>query len=222
MKRMVGTAIASLAMITAFSPQAEAAYLLYQGTAYSGWFDQLGLLTPQQSSGSNDPVTMEIDFTPTSVSNGFYYFNTANFDLKVAGGEWKGTITLDPNWPSINQAYYDSQGLGGLGPALSFQYNNNLYGGGRAVSIGIFGGNLNFDDKYFDPASAYQYDGYTYYNPTETSINAYGGSFIFDPNAPSFASTVPEPSTWAMMILGFAGIGFMAYRRKSKPVLMAA
>jgi hypothetical protein len=33
---------------------------------------------------------------------------------------------------------------------------------------------------------------------------------------------VPEPTTWAMMILGFAGIGFMAYRRKSKPVLMAA
>jgi hypothetical protein len=25
---------------------------------------------------------------------------------------------------------------------------------------------------------------------------------------------VPEPSTWAMMILGFMGIGFMAYRRK--------
>jgi PEP-CTERM motif len=34
---------------------------------------------------------------------------------------------------------------------------------------------------------------------------------------------VPEPSTWAMMILGFAGIGFMAYRRsgvsqKSRPM----
>ena len=25
---------------------------------------------------------------------------------------------------------------------------------------------------------------------------------------------VPEPSTWAMMILGFAGIGFMVYRKK--------
>jgi hypothetical protein len=36
------------------------------------------------------------------------------------------------------------------------------------------------------------------------------------------ASAVPEPSTWAMMILGFAGIGFMAYRRKSKPALMIA
>jgi PEP-CTERM motif len=33
---------------------------------------------------------------------------------------------------------------------------------------------------------------------------------------------VPEPSTWAMMILGFGGLGFMAYRRKSKPALMAA
>jgi hypothetical protein len=32
---------------------------------------------------------------------------------------------------------------------------------------------------------------------------------------------VPEPSTWAMMLIGFAGIGFMAYRRKSKPALMA-
>jgi hypothetical protein len=28
-------------------------------------------------------------------------------------------------------------------------------------------------------------------------------------------TAVPEPSTWAMMILGFFGIGFMAYRRKS-------
>ena len=27
-------------------------------------------------------------------------------------------------------------------------------------------------------------------------------------------TAVPEPSTWAMMILGFAGVGFMAYRRK--------
>ena len=29
-------------------------------------------------------------------------------------------------------------------------------------------------------------------------------------------SAVPEPATWAMMILGFAGIGFLAYRRKTR------
>jgi hypothetical protein len=37
-----------------------------------------------------------------------------------------------------------------------------------------------------------------------------------------FLQAVPEPSTWAMMLIGFAGLGFMAYRRKSKPALMAA
>ena len=35
-------------------------------------------------------------------------------------------------------------------------------------------------------------------------------------------NAVPEPSTWAMLILGFAGIGFMAYRRKSRPAALAA
>jgi hypothetical protein len=29
----------------------------------------------------------------------------------------------------------------------------------------------------------------------------------------SFAPTVPEPSTWAMMLLGFGGLGFAGYRR---------
>jgi PEP-CTERM motif-containing protein len=34
-------------------------------------------------------------------------------------------------------------------------------------------------------------------------------------------NSVPEPSTWAMLLLGFVGIGFMAYRRKAKPALIA-
>jgi hypothetical protein len=35
-------------------------------------------------------------------------------------------------------------------------------------------------------------------------------------------AAVPEPSTWAMLLVGFAGVGLMAYRRKSKVALMAA
>jgi hypothetical protein len=47
-----------------------------------------------------------------------------------------------------------------------------------------------------------------------------GGLFV----AGQFTLTaaVPEPSTWAMMILGFAGVGFMAYRRQSKGTLATA
>jgi PEP-CTERM motif len=39
---------------------------------------------------------------------------------------------------------------------------------------------------------------------------------------PALTTSVPEPSTWAMLLLGFAGIGFMAYRRKSTAASMAA
>ena len=35
-------------------------------------------------------------------------------------------------------------------------------------------------------------------------------------------AAVPEPSTWAMVILGFAGVGFMKYRRKNKMALSVA
>ena len=56
---------------------------------------------------------------------------------------------------------------------------------------------------------------------------------VYDDHSGSFSGTmanidlgvppaVPEPTTWAMMLLGFAGLGFMSYRRKSKPALMAA
>jgi hypothetical protein len=40
--------------------------------------------------------------------------------------------------------------------------------------------------------------------------------------AADLQAAVPEPSTWAMMILGFAGVAFMAYRRKIKPASIAA
>ena len=38
----------------------------------------------------------------------------------------------------------------------------------------------------------------------------------------SLASGVPEPSTWAMMALGFAGIGFLGWRGAPKPAAQAA
>ena len=48
-----------------------------------------------------------------------------------------------------------------------------------------------------------------------------GAQFILDVTTGSATTpAVPEPSTWAMVILGFAGIGFMGYRRNSKLALM--
>jgi PEP-CTERM motif len=35
------------------------------------------------------------------------------------------------------------------------------------------------------------------------------------------AAAVPEPSTWAMMLLGFAGLGYLGYRSSRKSVALA-
>ena len=48
---------------------------------------------------------------------------------------------------------------------------------------------------------------------TEVAI----GQFFSNSFADFLLTTaVPEPSTWAMMILGFAGVGFTAYRRRNR------
>jgi PEP-CTERM motif len=50
----------------------------------------------------------------------------------------------------------------------------------------------------------------------ETSIGFGVGTFAM--SAVATTSSVPEPSTWAMMTLGFAGLGLLAYRRVKAPV----
>jgi hypothetical protein len=61
-----------------------------------------------------------------------------------------------------------------------------------------------------------------FYSDSGYSINAYAGETLTAANGSIVTiSAVPEPSTWAMMLLGFAGLGFMAYRRKNKMALAA-
>jgi hypothetical protein len=64
------------------------------------------------------------------------------------------------------------------------------------------------------------------YGTQDLAYNSTGGFLAYSNSSGTWqaaaVSAVPEPSTWAMMILGFAGVGFTAYRRKSKPALMAA
>jgi hypothetical protein len=92
-------------------------------------------------------------------------------------------------------------------------YNQGYFGGpNKYQTLNDLNGSITFTGpSIFDSNSTLDLPGTTDGPP----VNRYdAGTFM--------ASAVPEPSTWAMMILGFAGIGFMAYRRKSKPALMAA
>jgi Domain of unknown function (DUF4082)/PEP-CTERM motif len=53
-----------------------------------------------------------------------------------------------------------------------------------------------------------------------TSSVGFGG--YFGPNISATTSTIPEPSTWAMMLLGFAGLGLAGYRQRHKFVRAAS
>ncbi len=70
---------------------------------------------------------------------------------------------------------------------------------------------VTISDIHFVEYGDGSYDGSKWTNPeNKTSTLKILADFTFATAAPP----VPEASTWAMMILGFGGVGFMAYRRK--------
>ena len=83
--------------------------------------------------------------------------------------------------------------------ALNFDGGNHIFSkvvsAGEAFASGPAGTYVAFEDLTF-PFSDFNY---------------FDQTFVF-----TVASAVPEPSTWAMMILGFFGVGFMAYRRRNQ------
>jgi hypothetical protein len=123
---------------------------------------------------------------------------------------------------------------GGFGSALNFLFVNSGNAsfseydtGAQTASYGphTYTNNqpFTFDPFYvstFDvPVTGYvsfvSTDGSASYRGDATSTFTFQETVTYDYTR-SVAS-VPEPSTWAMLLLGFAGIGFMAYRRKAKP-----
>ena len=71
-------------------------------------------------------------------------------------------------------------------------------------------------DGPFDPLM------FTTRNATFYSQNYETGNFQQYVAQIDAVQAVPEPSTWAMMIIGFAAVGFVAYRRSKKQIAAAA
>ena len=60
---------------------------------------------------------------------------------------------------------------------------------------------------------------YTFYNNTEFSLN--GGPFVSTPLiGVSAPAPIPEAPAWAMILMGFAGLGLASYRRAAGPILL--
>jgi hypothetical protein len=103
--------------------------------------------------------------------------------------------------------------LMGYGPtSYNWEHNSNL--GGNPDTFTSSGLVSFFESVWSSGSDA----------PGTVPTNTYGPTApdFFSSANMAFSSAVPEPATWAMLLLGFAGIGFMAYRRKWQPALMAA
>jgi hypothetical protein len=163
-------------------------------TAYSqsgGVFTNINALLPSnvnsQAVGINDLGSVVGFYMPTATtSTGF---------LDVGG-----VITpLDP----FSSAFTQALGINNAGEIVGFYTDAGGFQHGYIDNGGVF--------TTFDPAGSQ--------STTINGVNNLGDfvGFFTNPNdsVVGFVATtgVPEPSTWALMLLGFTGLGFAAYRR---------
>jgi hypothetical protein len=129
--------------------------------------------------------------------------NIAYVDL--TGGYFTGGQSLQEEDMSLQEGYrrVDIQFSWG-------QVDPGGFDGRGQVVVGGLGSGY-YTDYYIGPASYYgEADYFTITNYTEilgsrdNFTNVY--TYVY------YTSTVPELSTWAMMLLGFAGLGFAGYR----------
>ena len=161
---------------------------------------------------------------------------TATPNVNVVVGTFMST---GGNLAAEGNQYVDLVGQGGTGSifqdliteiggvyTLTFAYSHNLFTPATSASADILLNGILFDSIMHSTGDTSDLDWVTYSNTFTASqtttrltfLNTAGGvneGIFLD--AVSVAS-VPEPATWAIMLLGFAGIG-IAMRRTRKPSL---
>jgi hypothetical protein len=119
--------------------------------------------------------------------------------------------------PAINLVAGTSYEVAGVSHADNYTWNDPGFAVNPAISI--------LDTSGQQSRWEVQSVGTPAFLTGSGSLDIPGQDGIWGPNLffgqATFTGAVPEPSTWAMMILGFIGIGFTAYRRKSGALRLA-
>ena len=160
-----------------------------------------------------------------------------NGSVDLIGNYWQGppsgggSVDLAGNYPgSIFQIFAVGAGTYNI----SFYMAGNPDGGDPIKTLRAFVTNSAFDLSQFDfsfdttghtkNAMGWTLEQFSFNNPTNGNIqlqfvgtndNTPFGAAIGDINI----SAVPEPATWAMLLLGFGGIGMMMRRRRDQAAL---
>ena len=121
-----------------------------------------------------------------------------------------GFNSIGPNrLPELNFSYASTVSSG-WGDVYGVQHSGLYVGSGGPTTLTWTIGNVGEFTSVFDALGGNTSSTDFYMRAGTGTYNDWGANAVL-------TSAVPEPSTWAMMLLGFAGLGFVAYRRKSKP-----
>jgi hypothetical protein len=179
------------------------------------------LLTWALTAGIASASTVTLDVTGTITDVGNF---TADVVLDVVGGQAiSGTGSINILGMSSTPLVLitpSTPGNEGSGGSVAFRDNGGTDIGYTDTAYPLINGLL--FDVGTATASWGQYPLFAFGSDWSLFSGKVAGTYYYDESGTVSVAAVPEPSTWAMMILGFAGVGFMAYRRKSNPALMAA
>jgi hypothetical protein len=133
-----------------------------------------------------------------------------------------GIVTTDSNGVTLTQKQSGTMGL--IAQIGLADYRNNNMDGAIAAQAAIWAveygsGNISINSNYSGYSSSDVGKIATDFN-TYTNLQYAGSSYaeglIGVSGVQSQITGVPEQSTWVMMMLGFAGLGFAAYSRQTK------
>jgi hypothetical protein len=207
------------------SGSAGAVELIQNGGFENGNFHSQGFPTYDTISASS-PLPQ--DLSSWTVTHGSLVWGVGATDINTHIGS--GFVDLTGVGDNGNHGTLSQTLSTILGQTYTVSIFTTLYFGNggiavdqNGVAIALAGSYGTWSPNNFGvgPATWGQLTGTFIAGSASTTINIAGfpnGSFMIGLDDVSvdgpLASAVPEPSTWAMMILGFAGVGFMTYRRR--------
>jgi len=157
-------------------------------------------------------VDVTVTLNPSNLPNGPYYFAST-------GG---GHVTLGFNLDTTITAADITFGAN-AGNTFDFETNQSPPPGMLGTyDFALQGNNFNGTNSHFTGSLTFHIDGVTVADFTQNAAGYFaaadfgvlGGRFTGEAGGKvGVLSSVPEPSTWAMLLLGFAGLGFAGYRK---------
>ncbi|MBN8988838.1 MAG: PEP-CTERM sorting domain-containing protein [Rhizobiales bacterium] len=153
-----------------------------------------------------------------------FFYSGGNLSIDILASGWTGGPTghgIADSW--IQLFVDDGSQIGNLTGALlgTNDDHGGVFDGSISGLDSFLAVNLAAGNYILAVASCCHY-GSEADARTATNSSASGDYRVTFSDGVTVAGAIPEPSTWAMMILGFAGVGFMAYRRRNQTAALAA